>query len=811
MMFLPETDTVFPLKPLTGFPRVGLNSDITIGMSAHGNHVTTLSALNALFLSIEGEYELILVDDCSPDQTLDLFCKAADYHSNTKIFSFDFNQEYSGSLNAILSHATGRFIIFLSNDILVTPTYISTLLEVAQHSEEFGIVRGTSNFVDNGIPSHNIVPSDELSSIEELFIFSRGIYQQLGDELGFDRFLTGDAFLVSRQVLDAIGSLDPLFYGYFADHDFGVRACRAGFRLVLARGAYAMHKHTSNFDYLSEVERTSKRERRWARVNENWARFKMKYALPVERHYDGIRRIEWEEIAESSVLNDRLYVPPKDYTSDILAKYDGNQCVADGTTLSHRARKLMFAARLADAAELCKWGINHSDSKSNIMSTLGGVRLYQGDVEEAIKCFASALHDDPFNLKAHSNLLLAMNYSEQCTQQEIYYESRRWETIHCLSEADFPCITREKQNGCIRLGIISGDMKRHSISYFLEPFIEGLDRSRFEIYCYSDVTSPDDVSERLNKLADIWLNSADLKDDELAGAIRSDQVDILIDLAGHTGTMIRLPVFCRKPAPIQISWLGYPNTTGLSVINYRLTDEFADPHGLNDCLYTEKLIRLKNGFLCYRPPDEAPEVGLSPCRQNGYITFGSFNMLPKISPGVLALWARLLRRVKNSRLLLKCHYFADHATAERFLGYFADFGITRDRIELRSAVPDTQGHLAIYNEIDIALDTFPYNGTTTTFEALWMGVPVVTLVGDRHSARVGGSILTRLGLSELVATSSGEYINLTEGLAKDLKRLVKLRSSLRLTLANSSLCDAVTFCKEIGSVFEKMTLTDQSQ
>lgn len=806
MMLQSENNAVFSLKPLAAFPKVSLNSDITIGMSAHGNYGTTLSALNSLFLSVEGDFELILVDDCSPDQTLNLFCKAADYHPNTKIFSFDSNQEYSGSLNAILSHASGRYIIFISNDILVTPTYISTLIQVASHSDDFGIVRGTSNFVDNGIPDYNIVPDTELNSVAELFAFSQKIYSECGDELAFDRFLTGDAFLVSRKVLDAIGSLDPLFYGYFADHDFGVRACRAGFKLVLARGAFALHKHMANFDFLPEDERVAKKARRWARVHENWARFKMKYKLPVERAYNGVRLIEWEKLAMSPVLADEMYSLFNDYSCHLLAEFNGVQSTVNDINLSNRARRFMFDARLADAVELCLWGLGRSVGKSKIMSALGGVRLYQGDVEEAIKCFKSAILHDPSDVKAHSNLLLAMNYTERCTQQEIYRESRHWEALHCLDYAGAPVVER-KQSGFIRLGFVSGDMKRHSVSFFLEPLFEVLDRNRFQIFCYSDVTSPDEVTERLKNKAHQWLDVSNLDDDELCRAIRSDQVDILIDLAGHTGSRIRLPVFCRKPAPIQVSWLGYPNTTGLSAINYRLTDAIADPPGVADNMHAERLVRLPNGFLCYRPPENAPEVGPSPCNRNGYITFGSFNMLSKISPGVIALWARILRRVKSSRLLLKCHYFADHATAEQFIRSFTDFGISRDRINLRSAVPGIKEHLAIYNEVDIALDTFPYNGTTTTFEALWMGVPVVTLSGDSHAARVGASIMARLGLSEQVALTTEEYIHLAESLANDVERLVRLRSSMRRTLEYSSLCDEVAFGKDMEAAFENMMLT----
>jgi predicted O-linked N-acetylglucosamine transferase (SPINDLY family) len=347
-------------------------------------------------------------------------------------------------------------------------------------------------------------------------------------------------------------------------------------------------------------------------------------------------------------------------------------------------------------------------------------------------------------------------------------------------------------------------MRNHSVSYFLEPLLATLDRDRFQIFCYPDVATPDKVTERLMKLADRWLDISDLPDNVVADMIRSDQVDILVDLAGHSGSRIRLPVFSERPAPVQVSWLGYPNTTGLTSIGYRLTDEIADPPGPDDNLYSEKLVRLKDGFLCYRAPDDAPETASSPCIKNGYITFGSFNMLPKISPEVIAVWARILRRVKDSRLVLKCHYFADSATAKRFNGYFADFGIAGDRLELRASTPGTKDHLAGYHDVDIALDTFPYNGTTTTFEALWMGVPVVTLSGDRHASRVGADILTRLDLSAMISFSTDEYLAIAQGLANDTQKLSLLRSELRNRLARSSLCDAQLFARGVEEAFRSM-------
>ena len=797
-------DIQFSTGPLVSFPRVWLGSEVTIGISAHGNHVTTLKALNALFLSVEGEYELILVDDYSQDQTLDIFFRAADYHANTKIFSFGKNLEYSGSLNAILSHAGGKYIIFFSNDIIVSPTYIYKLLEVARHSEEFGIVRGCSNFVDNGLSEHNITPDSELNTIEQIFSFAEEINRRQGNELAFENFLTGDAFLVSRKVIDTIGTLDPFFYGYFADQDLGLRAKRAGFKLVLARGAFAVHHHTANFDYLSEDERKAKTKRRWARVYENWARFKIKYGLPVEQAYEGVRLIPWQKMAESTSIGD-LFQIPGCYTSHLIAAPDGD-FTRLGMNLANLAKELRSQAHLSASENLCQWGLMRYPDHALILTALGATRLSQGLVEEAISCLRLALDAGPKIYNTHSNLLMAMNYSEKFSQTDIYFESRKWEALHSIeSSGDESCdggiILSEGKR--IRVGFVSSDFRAHSVSYFFEPLLNYIDDNRFETYCYSDVVVPDVVTERLKGLSGHWVETASMNDVALVKQIRADRIDILVDLAGHTGGN-RLRVFSGRAAPIQTTWLGYPNTTGLSSIDFRLTDEIADPFGEADRLHSEKLIRLKNGFLCYQPLASAPENGLPACFTKRYITFGSFNNISKMSSGVIAVWARILRRVKNSQLLLKCHNFADHATAERFIGYFADFGIARDRIEVRPVVPDPNHHLAVYNEIDIALDTFPYNGTTTTFEALWMGVPVITMSGGRHAARVGASILTRLGLPDLVASSAIEYISLAEGLSNDLVRLEKLHQSLRLTLASSALCDAANFAQEVGTAFENM-------
>jgi len=285
-------------------------SSLTIGMSAYGNAATTKETLECLQRSIVGDYELILVDDCSPDggQVLRLFKDFARVHRRTRIFRFDTNLEYSGSLNAILSHAGGDEILFISNDIYVCPAYIREMLFVTRSDERFGLVRGCSNFVDNNKATHNVQPPT-LRSFEEFVEFGSHIERQFHGQTVIDDCLVGDAFLVKRAVIERIGTLDPQFYGYFADADFGVRVRAAGYELVLARGAYAGHKRHANFEYLPLAERQAKLERRRARVLDGWARFKLKYGLPADLPYD-FDAIPWSALSGCNPLR----VGPGDYS-----------------------------------------------------------------------------------------------------------------------------------------------------------------------------------------------------------------------------------------------------------------------------------------------------------------------------------------------------------------------------------------------------------------------------------------------------------------------------------------------------------------
>lgn len=438
-----------------------------------------------------------------------------------------------------------------------------------------------------------------------------------------------------------------------------------------------------------------------------------------------------------------------------------------------------------------------------VYENLGSTLSVQGRHEEALDCFREGLRRKPGNAYIHSNLLLTLNYLADKDPLEILEEHRAWGRAHpCTDDslAEF-ANTREPERR-LRIGYLSPDFRSHSVAYYIEPLLRAHNRSTVEVYCYSNVVRPDDTTQRLRSLADVWRDIFSMSDKQVAEQVRSDSIDVLIDLAGHTGAN-RLWLYARRLAPVQATYLGYPNTTGLSTMDYRITDFLADPEG-QEKFYTEKLLRLPGCFLCYQPPAEAPEVAPLPANKTGRITFGSFNNLAKINSRTIQIWSKILRAVPESRLFLKNHSLTDPATRERYWAMFREQGVPSDRIELIGTVSSSAAHLALYGEVDIGLDTFPYNGTTTTCEALWMGVPVITLVGHTHAGRVGLSLLTTVGLRELAAITPEEYVACAAALAADIGSLSALRASLRERMRASPLCDAAAFAGTLETAFREI-------
>ena len=436
-------------------------------------------------------------------------------------------------------------------------------------------------------------------------------------------------------------------------------------------------------------------------------------------------------------------------------------------------------------------------------NNLGGILQMQGRLRPAMQAYERALGIAPNQFYVRSNYLTCLNYHEEADPTEVFAAHRDWaeRLAATLPAAERPAPANPDPERALRIGYVSADFRFHSVAFFMSALLEAHDRDRVETFCYANVPEPDSNTERLIALADHWRDVAPLDDDEMAALIRRDSIDVLVDLSGHT-VGNRLAVFARRPAPIQVTYLGYPNTTGLTAMDYRLTDEITDPEGGSEHLHSEQPIRLPNGFLCYQPLPTAPDVrAREPDRP---ITFASFNELLKITPPMVAAWCRILERTPGSRLLVKGTTLADEGTRRRVAERFVEHGIQEGRLELIGRTPTLESHLELYNRVDIGLDTYPYNGTTTTCEALWMGVPVVSLAGHVHASRVGLSLLKKVGLDDLVTDDIDAYVDIAAELAADAGRRRELRAELRDRMAASRLMDAEGFTRDLENVFRQM-------
>ena len=461
--------------------------------------------------------------------------------------------------------------------------------------------------------------------------------------------------------------------------------------------------------------------------------------------------------------------------------------------------------RLDEATVACRRAFEIDPNYAPAHCSLGGLSLAHGNYDEAAAHYRAALARAPDYREARSNLMMAMNYNPRFTAEEIFAESRRWDAIHAVprSARIGPLHNRPDRERRLRVGYVSPDFHTHPVSFFVEPLLTSHDRGSVEVFCYADVPRPDQITLRLQALSDVWRFTVGVTDAELADQIREDRIDVLVDLAGHTANN-RLLAFAERPAPVQVTWLGYGATTGLTEMDYRLTDAVVDPVEEAGEFFSETLVRLPHAFFCYAPPAEAPEVAPLPALSNGHVTFGTFNNPSKIGPEVIEVWARVLRKTPGSRFLLKSQTLANAKARQRYLDLFSAHGIGAERLDLLPSTVKHSEYLGTYERIDIALDPFPYNGGNTSLEAAWMGVPIIALRGDRCVSRMGASVLTQLGLTDLVAENPEAYVEIATDLASDLARLTDLRRELRPRMAASPLCDAKTFAREVEAAYRHM-------
>lgn len=431
---------------------------------------------------------------------------------------------------------------------------------------------------------------------------------------------------------------------------------------------------------------------------------------------------------------------------------------------------------------------------------LGSTFRDAGQLDEAIACYrkAAETHQNP---AAVDDLLLALLLHPTVDPAQIRDEHARWNQIYARPLAPAVAVHRNERSlqKRLRIGYVSPDFRHHPVGRFFLPLIANHNRAAFEIFCYSDTSQPDDLTAQIQAHAHQWRKVQGMSNEQLVALVVQDQIDILVDLAMHTRNN-RLLAFAQKPAPVQVTYLAYPGTTALETMDYRLTDPHLDPTDEQQSFYAEKSIRLPRTFWCYAPSPLALAVHPLPATQTGHVTFGCLNMYSKVTPPMLALWAGILREIPGSRFIL--HSFRG-SHRQRVLEIFSSHGVDPDRLQFVDRV-STADYFARYNEIDIALDTHPYPGGTTTCDALWMGVPVVTLAGATALSRGGLSILTNVGLAELIAHDPQQYSNIAMRLASDLPALANLRATLRDRMAASALMDAPTFAGDVENAFCRM-------
>ncbi|HTW93459.1 MAG TPA: tetratricopeptide repeat protein [Tepidisphaeraceae bacterium] len=432
-------------------------------------------------------------------------------------------------------------------------------------------------------------------------------------------------------------------------------------------------------------------------------------------------------------------------------------------------------------------------AQDNLGVALGGTH----EIDQAMACYRRAMELEPANAKYHNNLIFMMNYHAGSTARDILEETRRWNARHA---APLRGLIEEHRNDRradrpIRVGYVSSDFRQHACAHFLFPLLRHHDRERFEIFCYASAPRSDDFTRQFREMPLAWRDIAPMNDTDAASLIRRDTIDILVDLNLHSGNN-RLTLFARKPAPVQVTWLGYPGTTGVETIDYRVSDPYLDgPASETD--YSERTIYLPSTFWCYDPKSEEPAATEAARGRNGVLTFGCLNGMRKFNGALIGLWSKVLKEVSDARMLIRV---PAEATRQWMLEHFARNGIGAQRIEFVGGAARGE-YLRTYHRIDICLDTLPYNGHTTSFDALWMGVPVVTLVGDRVVGRAALSQLSNLGLSELAARTEEEFVKIAAGLARDGQRLEELHRTLRGRMERSPLMDGAAFARGMERIF----------
>jgi predicted O-linked N-acetylglucosamine transferase (SPINDLY family) len=467
-----------------------------------------------------------------------------------------------------------------------------------------------------------------------------------------------------------------------------------------------------------------------------------------------------------------------------------------GTELKAEGEHARALARFQQALSL-------DASNAQACIGLGNALITRGSAVEGLAWLEKAVAINPESFLHQSNLLFNLHYLAGLAAEDVAARHHAFGTGFeaPLKPCRQPHANVPDPERTLRVGFVSGDFRNHPVGFFMADLLAGLTGTGLELNAYANQYLNDDLTDRIKPMFKGWCVCKGLNDDELAARIRADGIDVLVDLSGHTDGN-RLLTFARKPAPVQVSYLGYPDTTGLSAIDYLLGDTPMFPES-EEALYAEKPWRLPDTALCFTPPDLPVEVGPLPAMRNGFVTFGCLNKSEKVSDAAVETWARILHAVPGSRLLLQNKPYDDADIASHMRSRFAERGIEADRVALIGKLT-WQAHMETYNRVDIALDPFPYNGTTTSVEGLWMGVPLLALKGDRLVAHMGESILHAVDMPEWIAADAGDYVARAVAFASDLSALADVRAGLRQRLLASPICDAPRFARNLEEAFRGM-------
>lgn len=469
--------------------------------------------------------------------------------------------------------------------------------------------------------------------------------------------------------------------------------------------------------------------------------------------------------------------------------------------LGNLGNALRVIGQLDEAIAACRQAIQLRPNTAELHSHLANVLKARGELEEAIESYREAVRLKPNCPKTHSALIFALSLHPSAAEDLAFDELRRWNQRHAETLRRFARLHQNNRdpNRPLRVGYVSPDFRNHVVGHQVLLLLRHHDRKQIEPFCYTCTIGADGVTESIRQSSDGWRNIAAMSDSEAADLIRKDEIDILVDLAVHSANN-RLLIFAHKPAPVQLTYLGYCGSTGMNSMDYRLSDPFMDPSDSDLSRYSEQTIRLPETYWCYNVAGPTPEPSPPPALTLGYVTFGCFNNFSKVSAAALDLWADIVLAVEKSRLIIHSNPGTHLDTLRR---RFLDRGIAPDRLEFLKWQSWAQ-YIGTYDRIDVGLDTFPWGGGITTCDAMWMGVPVVTLAGRTAVGRGGASILSNVGLTDLIAATPQQYSQIAIALASDLPRLNQLRQALRQRMQASPLMDAPRFARNVEAVYRQL-------